>query len=56
MRSIPAALFWEFLKRGKWILPGAFLTGNALALVLLICRYRTIGRSIRMNVAWSPSI
>ncbi len=35
MRLIPAALTWELFKRGKWSLPGAFSTGNALAMVLL---------------------
>ena len=35
MRSIPAALTWELFERGKWNLPGAFLTGNALTIVLL---------------------
>ena len=35
MKSIPAALTWELFQRGKWTLPGAFLTGNALAMVVL---------------------
>ena len=35
MKTIPAALTWELFERGKWTLPGAFLTGNALAVVLL---------------------
>ncbi len=35
MRSIPAALTWELFERGKWSFPGAFLTGNALTMVLL---------------------
>ena len=35
MKSIPAALTWELFQRGKWTLPGAFLTGNALAMLVL---------------------
>ena len=35
MKSIGAALTWELFERGKWTLPGALLTGNALAIVLL---------------------
>jgi hypothetical protein len=35
MRSIPAALAWELFARGKWNLLGAFLTGNALTMVML---------------------
>jgi hypothetical protein len=35
MKSIPAALSWELFERGKWTLPGAFLTGNALTMVVL---------------------
>jgi hypothetical protein len=35
MRSIPVALTWELLERGKWHLLGALLTGLALPAVLL---------------------
>ncbi len=35
MKSIPTALTWELFARGKWTLPGAFLTGNALSIVVL---------------------
>ena len=35
MKSVSTALTWELLQRGKWSLPGAFLTGNALAMVVL---------------------
>jgi hypothetical protein len=35
MRSIPAALAWELFERGKWNFLGAFLTANALPIVLL---------------------
>src|SRR5260370_34316839 len=35
MRSIPAALTWELLERGKWNLLGALLTGNALPMLVL---------------------
>src|SRR5262245_60977773 len=29
MRSIPLAITWELLTRGRWLLPGAFLAGMA---------------------------
>src|SRR5450759_925678 len=35
MKSIPAALTWELLERGKWNMLGAFLAGNALPIILL---------------------
>src|SRR6516162_3327723 len=35
MKSVPAALAWELFERGKWNFLGAFLTGNALPIVLL---------------------
>lgn len=35
MRSIPAALTWELFERGKWNMLGAFLSGNALPMILL---------------------
>jgi len=40
MRSIPAALTWEIFARGKWNLLGAFLTGNALPMLLLTALFR----------------
>ncbi len=40
MRSIPAALTWELFARGKWNMLGAFLTGNALPMVLLSAMFR----------------
>lgn len=36
MRSVPLALTWELLQRGKWSLPGAFLAANAMPLFLFI--------------------
>ena len=33
MRSIPQALLWETLSRGRWSLPGCFLLGNFLPLL-----------------------
>ena len=35
MKSIPAALTWEILQRGKWTMLGAFLAGNALPMLVL---------------------
>ncbi len=40
MKSIPAALSWELFQRGKWSLPGAFLTGNALTMIVLAVLWR----------------
>lgn len=40
MRSIPAALTWEIFARGKWNMLGAFLTGNALPMLLLTALFR----------------
>ncbi|MEI8210627.1 MAG: hypothetical protein WCI02_00620 [Planctomycetota bacterium] len=34
MRSIPQALLWETLSRGRWSLPGLFLLGNGLPLLV----------------------
>ena len=33
MRSIPKALLWEMLVRGRWSVPGLFLVGNGLPLL-----------------------
>lgn len=35
MRSIPWAMTWEMLHRGRWSLSAAFLTANALPILLL---------------------
>src|SRR5579863_3209195 len=40
MRSIPAALTWELFSRVKWNMLGAFLTGNALPMILLTALLR----------------
>ena len=34
MRSIPKALLWEMLVRGRWSVPGLFLLGNAIPLLV----------------------
>jgi hypothetical protein len=40
MKSIPAALTWELFARGKWNLPGALVTANALTMVMLAALFR----------------
>jgi hypothetical protein len=49
MQSIFAAMVWETLTRGRWILPLGFLIGNALSLLLF---QMTIGRHI--DITRSP--
>ena len=34
MRSMPKSLIWETLSRGRWSLPGLFMLGNALPLLV----------------------